>query len=933
MPPDPITGGLIGWACGELANKGLSHLLESSEFTREIDRAVRKWAGSMHGQMDVDPGALFGTVHSGGASEGEHYRVVQAKLLKSQWPDKDQWHRAFLERWQHVRLTVEEPQAFFAQQELRASAELETLAEAVYGVCKRNDRIFKSAVISKLDELIKQPSVITEPSSESDPIGPADFAQSEDEESLFGEDTLSNPCCGEEEFVHLLSDYSDNLPIEHRQDHLNSIVASAWKVIVDRPSIAARLMDNETMAKSTLSQLIVPLCKTACYHSISPDELRGFFDLLEDSTYFGSDSHRNNSRVLIARMVRFLFYDKRHQPEILKSAEFKREISHLANKGEMFWDEFFVDLYLRHLCDYIFIDREFLVIIRPSYERYRCEHKNKPLVQLWRLISRPVEASQQYLKNELFELISDVARKCEDIVECRWCVSAFQRIIPLYYTSEEELDYVDLIRALIREFSLSLRSKHPQLQFIYLKALLGTFVHTKDPKFIGVFEKEFIKSCEGLLLSQKSHLQLEYASCLYACCQFLNRDDMSELHFDQMVSSETRLLDRLLFRNEHLNHSYDLQRARLSSLGDKTSLRKWLGRYTLTLYRLYADRLVQENHLRVLQFRASTRVYHNRSQFGKSVLASLERYIGSESDYPASFFAKSTAAFAFVPHKKNIELVRKYVAKGMQANEYSVLRNARHIAQCLYSCYYYGELSNRAEVEDFADLLAGKTNIGKSVPRLHWAYYAGIKYPGRKVERDFLDDLWKDSKTMTRKIYQLALRLDEKVEVIFPDSVLTLIRSHVSYGCLFAKILHEELTNPEVWNLFGTTVFNNLAESDADSLEKAAHFYAFAKLFVRKRKDYDQKYCYNYIRCKALAYKAAGLQPEDFYIRDTAFYLRRPGSWSFAYKQDCAGHYFDLLKTWWDSLSDERRKFVGQELSQVDWIRKELNYRNLNYLE
>jgi hypothetical protein len=883
----------------------------------------------MHGQMDVDPGVLFGTTQSCGASEGKHYRVVQYKLLKSQWPDKNQWHRAFLERWRYVKLRGKEPQGFFAQKESRASAELERLAEAVYEVCKRNDQIFKSAVIGKLDELIKQASIPAEPRSESDLLGSVNFAQSADEESLFGEDILSNPCCVEEEFVKLLSGYSENLPIEHRQDHLNSVIASAWRAIVDQPSLAARLMDNERIAKNALNELIVPLCRIACYHSISPNELRTLFDFLEETTCFGSDTLRNNGRVLIARMVRFLFYDKRHQPEILKSDEFKKQLSSLANKAETFWDEFFVDLYLRHLCDYIFINREFLTIIRPSYERYRREHKKKPLVQLWRLISRPVEASQQYPKDKLFDIITDIARKCEDIVECRWCVSAFQRIIPLYYTSEEDLDFVDLIRDLIKEFRLSLRTKHPQLQFVYLKALLGSFVHTKDHKFIGAFEQEFIKSCEGLLLSQKSHLQLEYASCLYACCQFLNTDDMSELHFGHMVSSATRPMDRLLFRNEHLNHIYSLQQTRMSSLGDKRSLRKFLGKYTSALYRLYADRLVRENHLRVLQFKASTHVYHNRSQFGKSVLASLEQQIDSESDHPTSLFAKSTAAFAFVPHNKNIELVRKYVAKGIQANEYSMLRNARHIAQCLYSCFYYGEANNRAEAEDFADLLAAKTKIGKTVPRLHWAYYAGIKYPSSEAERNFLDELWYESKTINPKIYQLALRRDETVEVVFPDSVLKLIRFHMSCGCLFAKILGEELTNPEVWNIFGTTVFNNLNEDDVISLEKSAHFYAFAKYFVRKRKDYDQKYCYNYIRCKALTYKASHLQPEDFYIRDTSFYLGRPGSRFFAYKKDCAGHFFDLLKTWWDSIPDKWRKFVTEELSQVDWIQKELHARNL----
>jgi len=151
MGVDPITGGLIGWVCGKLADKGLSYLLGSDEFRGAINRAVKEWAKGMRGEMDVDPAVFFGPLESGEDGKEKYYDAIQAKLLKREWPEKSEWHQGFMERWGYVKRTVKKPQAFFRLEESQASAELERLAEAVYGVCRENEAIFKSAVVGKLD--------------------------------------------------------------------------------------------------------------------------------------------------------------------------------------------------------------------------------------------------------------------------------------------------------------------------------------------------------------------------------------------------------------------------------------------------------------------------------------------------------------------------------------------------------------------------------------------------------------------------------------------------------------------------------------------------------------------------------------------------------------------------------------------------------------
>jgi hypothetical protein len=74
-------------------------------------------------------------------------------LIKNKLPTENDWHKAFLESWHNVKKTISEPQPFFLLSEQKASDELIKLAEATYEVCKQNERLFKSHVIDKLEEI------------------------------------------------------------------------------------------------------------------------------------------------------------------------------------------------------------------------------------------------------------------------------------------------------------------------------------------------------------------------------------------------------------------------------------------------------------------------------------------------------------------------------------------------------------------------------------------------------------------------------------------------------------------------------------------------------------------------------------------------------------------------------------------------------------
>jgi hypothetical protein len=737
------------------------------------------------------------------------------------------------------------------------------------------------------------------------------------------EDIETDSIPSEEGFLELLSNYSETLPLELEQELLHSIIAAAWDSIVFQPLLAAKLIGNASLMKGKLARLIEPLCKIALGLPISASDLSSLI-ITVGGTQPSVDTFSRNRLLLISRLLRSLFY---HQPDVLRAPEPMQELKTLSASGGQFWQEFFLDLYLRDQCDQIYVHSDFLSMMAKTRDSYCRQLPNKPLARILPWISSPLETTVHYSKGELTNLIKDIARECTNIIEAKWSLAMLFRIFPLYDSSDEEIDYSDLVSSVIEQFDESLASRSRNLGFIYLQSLLRAFLRTKDPRFIEGFESRFLSLQHRLLPPQLHHLQLEYASSIYVCCQCLGDDEISELRFAKLLRAGRNLLDHSLFRNQLVQTLAKL--APPPTFDNRGLLNKWLISYIATLYRLYAAPLIQENHIRALQFKATSRVYEIRPALCASVLSSLNRSVDPALSFRPSFYAKSTSAFSLIPRSQNMALMREYLRKALTADKYALVRNAKSISEGLYSCYYYGDNETVREAESLAKSVAKILEIGTSIPNLYWAYYASIKYHEVPLEAEFLHELWSESKKITRKVNQLALRRGEVVGIIFPDRVLEIIKLYVRQGSLFAQAAGDNLINPELWNIFGTTVFNHRKENQPESLETSAQFYSLAKCFARERKDYDQKYCYNYIRCKALAYKNTNTSPEDFYLRDAAFYLARHEAVLFTHKIDCTTDLFDLIKQYWSHIAEETQMLLHERLSRVGWAKQELHAREL----
>jgi len=144
-----IVSAIVGWVCGKLGDNVLKSVFENSELNRKIEGVVSKWAKSQ--AAFVEPEALFEAVDL--VREGDQrreYVALQGNLLRCEWPDENQWHRAFMEQWRYVLKTNEEVQAFFQLDEAEASEELRKLARAVQDLRKEYDKVFKWFVVDNL---------------------------------------------------------------------------------------------------------------------------------------------------------------------------------------------------------------------------------------------------------------------------------------------------------------------------------------------------------------------------------------------------------------------------------------------------------------------------------------------------------------------------------------------------------------------------------------------------------------------------------------------------------------------------------------------------------------------------------------------------------------------------------------------------------------
>jgi hypothetical protein len=753
------------------------------------------------------------------------------------------------------------------------------------------------------------------------------------------------------DFSTLLNNYSIASEPNTRRDIFNLIAGNSWDFVVNQPGLE---VDKFFLDKKNIDLdvdiLIKLLKKIKSGKKLLSEDIIDFFIFLDKQGFFLSESGFEGWTKLVRRIIIFLAYD---QPDLLYVDLIKERIVGLASKEDLQWIEFWVDIYLRFSIGKIEIkDKEILGILTSVCNRYKDENSRKPISVLWKIVTSPLEAVVEYKDINLFNLIKKCARISKSFFDCKWCVVAFQRIIPLLDDSEDQLRNYNNLGALLSEFDKSLKLKSPQLQSIYLDSLLRNFIYTKELISIIEYEKSFRANnvFHKIPFSLRSRLQLEYACCLYIISCELPLARFFEIAFGKLLENNSNPLKDNLLKNDKLEfqEKYIYNPNSLSftqQTNEKkllASIKFFLEKYIMKSYEFTAKELLENSHIAARDFPALTRFVKLHSDIEAQIISSLRKNISPQVENRPVFYAKSAFALSRIHRSKNLDVIKVYVTLALQADEYSVMRNARDLAHSLYACYYYGAVNEREEIEILADKLAKITiftnsNELKLNPKLHWAYYSGIKWKYSPIDCDFINKLYEVK--LPRKANQLKYREDESFRISesakFTYEMKSIIDCYQKKKSILALSLAKNLNIPDVWNIVGTIIFDNkTTDSESLNLRQAAHFYKLAKCFADENSKYqDQKYWFNYIRCRGLSINLDGFSPVDdeFYIVDTSRYLRQPSSLIFRYKEDCVKPYLELLeklldKGWSDLKLDT--KIEIDKLLGYDWIQKEIRKKS-----
>ena len=265
--------------------------------------------------------------------------------------------------------------------------------------------------------------------------------------------------------------------------------------------------------------------------------------------------------------------------------------------------------------------------------------------------------------------------------------------------------------------------------------------------------------------------------------------------------------------------------------------------------------------------------------------------------------------------------MKVYLLQALNADKYTVNRHALSISKALYRLTYYGSSLTDALLRDSANRFFTLSDMGTGEPKLFWIYSGAYRCKEVSAERQFLIEISAHFDKVSQKAYQLALRRGEEVVLKFPEEIIATARKY-SNSSLIAAALPSNLIDAEVWNCLGTTVLNLDPNHGIESLNQAADFYTAAKCFARGSRNPDQKYCFNYIKCRSEIVKVSGKGPTDFFVRDTLYYLDRREASHFNFHQECLDPFFEVLKIHWHTVSQDNRVRALNLIERRRWIKK-----------
>lgn len=722
---------------------------------------------------------------------------------------------------------------------------------------------------------------------------------------------------GADEFMKRAQDYSDVLQPGIREYHLEDFLTVVWDSLIGNPYLISKSNERSGAWSEPVRTIVRTVGAFFNRDRIDSEDASRYFEILRTIRDSGSTGSTAASKLLM-RSLKAVVYDSNHK---LSASEVTGILSR-SMSNEEHWLLFAADLYLRCQAGYVRVDNELAEMLARVSLSYFTGHPNSPLTMLADFICRPLDVAKNMQFEQFFARIKEIAAVASTEQEAIWSINAFVIVRRVYLTDFDVIEHSNFLLEIIESVRRDVRTRSPRLMAMCLREMLYVFVGSRNVDYLVAYERQFRRLRQRLHPLERSNLQIEYAACVLIGERFLGRDFLPELSIHGLFRNGT-MLDDSLFSNP----VFDSARSKLTitDIGsDGMSLQRrtnWLLEYLTRMMKAYVEPTIISNPLTVRNFGALMRIYEKRNYLGQCIVRSLRAFLESDVPADARFFARASSLFAIVSAKDNVGLMLDCAERALNAGEYDVRVADAGIGRCLFRSFYFGTQEQKARARRLAAILESTITPGEGEPTMGWAYLAAILYSDRSVESEFVRDFSQVSESERRSVQRLAVKRDADLIVRFNDEMNNVVHYYENQGSYLAKVVARYMNHSELWNLLATTVYENRRPGDAKALRRASLFYSFAKSFARGASEYDQKFCYNFIRCQSRYYLESGDNVWSPFFKDTVFYLRRHDATLFHYKEQCVADFFTLLKAEWKFLSPEDRDSIRESVSQTRWLR------------
>ena len=482
-----------------------------------------------------------------------------------------------------------------------------------------------------------------------------------------------------DELRRILRQWSPNLPVSLKREHLLKTISVAWNAVTFDPFFAAGILDEYYRTDARTDAVLRPLARIAVEAPVPPEEFVAILRVLDDLGSLDADIEQSLD-VLWSQLLRYCLLN---EPQLLELPRMQALIISLGTEMSSYWHGQLIRLHLSQAVGGILL---------PERLSRQAEHiagawlaqRAYDIRAAWEAFADPISFTTGRTLEDVAAQLHASAHRCTSTLEARVVVMAFDRCLPLFDTDDQTSQSV-MIVTLFTHFAPSVLADSRYLTFMRLRHLIGAFVRLKDVSFLATFEREFLRARTRLIPQQLHNLQLEYAAALRLALRVLGDSGLHRLRAAALLANEQERADSPFFRNTFSEHAAAHIRGRFGV---------WLDRYISTLARIVAWPMVDRNPLTATHFRATVAASESaRVALGRRVAERLAILL--DSDLPSPDYCGYAFRWCILSARHNMNLSGQLASVMRLARMFTCYGEMRYLSHIQYLPFTFFTIAQR----------------------------------------------------------------------------------------------------------------------------------------------------------------------------------------------------------------------------------------------